>query len=241
MMRACLRLLTGLCLVVCCVVWGTALAGEDGRPDGVLLQVGVLADLKLGDYRGRVGLHEAVLPEDQGIGTVEGLAGELIVLDGEAWLAGRDLKPVPAGNASTPFLQAMRFAPERSMVVAAANFGALVAEVESKLPDKRAVYAIRATGVFDALTLRSVDGREKPWKPLAHAVAAQTVGKREAVAATLVGFWFPEHLGEVGSAGLHVHGIDAAKSFAGHVLDASGSDLTLSIGRVGSMGLVFGD
>ncbi len=66
------------------------------RPDHELFQTSTVQALLAGAFDGDVTLEEVLEHGDLGLGTLNGLDGELIVLDGEAWKAELDCTLVRA-------------------------------------------------------------------------------------------------------------------------------------------------
>ena len=66
--------------------------GLDHDPvrEHLAVQAGTLQALMDGEYRGDATLAEVLRMGDLGIGTVQQLGGELVVVDGEPWLAEAD-------------------------------------------------------------------------------------------------------------------------------------------------------
>ena len=68
-----------------------------------LFQTSTIEALLGGAFEGDVSLSEILQHGDLGLGTLNGLDGELIVIDGQAWKANRDCKLIRApGSSRTP-------------------------------------------------------------------------------------------------------------------------------------------
>lgn len=91
---------------------------------------------------------------------------------------------------------------------------------------------MRLSGVFSALSTRSVPRQEQPYPPLSEVVANQTVSPFTDERATLVGFRSGGDAKGIGAPGLHLHGLTTDRSGGGHVLSCTvGADLRLQAMR----------
>jgi acetolactate decarboxylase len=82
------------------------------RQEHELFQTSTVRALLDGAYDGDVTLAEVLGRGDLGLGTLNGLDGELIVLDGQAWKAEIDCTLVrPALSTKTPYAVVVPFAP----------------------------------------------------------------------------------------------------------------------------------
>ena len=186
----------------------------------VAAQVGTIAELLDAQYDGTLAVGELLERGDFGVGTVDGLAGELIVLDGEAFLADVDgrVAPVPA-EVTTPFAVVCPWQSERTVEVSGERNEVLQAVRE--LGKEQPVLAIRIEGRFNLVSLRSVQRQVKPYQPLVVAVGEQHEFEEVEVDGTIVGFSFPLALGGVEVSGEHLHFLSRSQERGGHVLDFS--------------------
>ena len=91
---------------------------------------------------------------------------------------------------------------------------------------------MRLSGVFSALSTRSVPRQEQPYPPLSEVVANQTVSPFTDERATLVGFRSGSDAKGIGAPGLHLHGLTTDRNGGGHVLSCTvGADLRLQAMR----------
>src|SRR5260221_3870295 len=88
---------------------------HDAAATHLVVQAGTVAALMDGHYDGDLTLGEVLARGDHGIGTVQGLDGELVIIDGEAWVAHGDRRVTRvADTTKTPFAVACRFAVART-------------------------------------------------------------------------------------------------------------------------------
>ncbi len=188
---------------------------------GEVYQVSTLAALLAGGYDGVASLRQVLAHGDFGLGTLAGVDGELVVLDGAAWQARADGRVVRVGGAArTPFVEVTRFHPDRHVAIPA---GLSLAELEDLLDRQDAapgrIEAARVDGVFAHITVRSVPKQSPPYRPLAEVVKAQQVTfAHDAIAGTVVAFRFPATTGGVDVPGWHLHFLSRDHRVGGHVL-----------------------
>ncbi len=210
---------------------GTAVAADE---DTWVSQVGTYDYLISPDYDGLAPVGAVVRGQTLGLGTFDHLDGEFVLVGGVAYRVGVDGIPQPAAlTSSTPFLQAIRFAPQASGPIAPGTTCAqMSALVDALAKTQSGVVAVRVRGTFSSLVTRSVAAQPEPYPALATAVAGQTVftlGERRAV---LVGFRTGADLAGTGAPGLHLHGLTADRAAGGHVLSCvAGPDVQLSVQR----------
>lgn len=204
-------------------------------------QSGTYTALAGGDYTGRAPITQASEGRTLGLGTFGDLDGELVLVGGTVFQVGTDGRPVPAApTRTTPFLEAIRFAPDASVPVAPGTRCAdLGKAVDAAAGGDTGMVAVRVRGTFTDLVTRSVPAQQPPYRPLAEVIAEQVVfplGERRAV---LVGFRTGPDLAGSGAPGLHLHGLTVDRSAGGHVLSCvAGGDVQLSIQRTSGVRLL---
>lgn len=207
--------------------------------DHAVVQSSTIAALLDRKYDGDVTIGEVLAAGDLGVGTLNGLDGELIIVDGEAWQAPAE-GPVRRvrDDELTPFVVATRFITDEIVEIEAPlEHAELIALMEAHAPPTSGCDAVRIDGSFPALHLRSVHRQTKPYPPFEEIAADQTEWHYENLRGTLVGFRFPHAADSVEMAGHHLHFISDDRSKAGHVLECCAGPATLRIETVGQMRL----
>jgi acetolactate decarboxylase len=188
----------------------------------IVFQTSTIGALLEGAYDGDVTIAEVLEHGDHGLGTLNGLDGELVVVDGVAYRAHVDgtLEALPPTEL-TPFAVVIPFAADITVEVdGPRTLAQLLAEADRHLPGGASlVHAVRVDGVFDSVRARSVPRQTPPYRPLTEVVAEQHVFELTDLQATLVGFRFPIDAGVINLAGHHLHVADAARARGGHVFD----------------------
>jgi len=175
----------------------------------------------IGRYDGVMPISELLRCGDFGLGTLDHLDGELIVLDGRAYQVGGDGVIVEAGpDRSTPFALVTPFEPDGQFSCPrVGNLSDLGARLDDALGQQNNFLAVRVDGRFAAITLRSVHRQEPPYRPLGEVVEGQSVWTHEEVSGTLVGIRSPAWVGGLNVPGYHWHFLSADRTVGGHVLD----------------------
>lgn len=203
---------------------------RDAPADHVASQVGLLRALMDGHFDGDATVGELLVHGDHGLGTIEHLGGELVVIDGEAFVADGDGVVTPVTpDTPTPFAVVCRFSPvARTEVTGPLGRVELEALVEGLATGSPGVLAYRADGEFADLRLRSVPAQEPPYPPLSEVTRHQTEWTVAATRGTVFGFRFPDAVAGVDVPGHHAHFLADDRTQAGHVLG-----LTMLSGSVG--------
>lgn len=215
------RLLAGLAALVL----GSA-APEGPAPAHRITQVSVIDALMVGRYDGVMPIAELLKLGDLGVGTLDHLDGELIILDGRAYQIRSDgrVLDVP-GDRSTPFATVTPFAPDGAFACPpVASLVELEARLAEALPQKNNFAVVRIDGRFAALTLRSVGRQEPPYRPLDEVAKTQSVWTRNDQVGTLVGIRSPAWTGGINVPGYHWHFLSDDRRVGGHVLDCRITD-----------------
>lgn len=188
----------------------------------VLFQVSTFSSLIEGVYDGDYDYKNLMQEGDFGLGTFEGLDGEMVALDGNFYqfpASGKLIHVKPEQR--TPFAEVIYFKPSiYESLESIPNFSDLY-KLMNKLPNKNIPYAVRIDGEFDALTLRSFYKQKKPYPLLSEAAKGQAIFNLKYVKGSMVGFWFPNYWGGIAVPGFHLHFVTADRSIGGHVLKLS--------------------
>ena len=167
---------------------------------------------------------------DFGIGTFEQLDGEGILLDGICWQARADGSVCRApADEGIPFWVATHFeAQQRFSLSGVGSIEALGTQLDPKRPGANLFVAIRITGLFDEVLMRSVSKVPKG-VGLLEASQDQTMVRRNNIRGTLAGFWSPEHTTSLNIPGYHFHFLADDHSSGGHVLDVQAAELQVEL------------
>lgn len=214
-----------LFVVGCLVLLSTSVCFAS---DEALTQVSTIDALMAGTYDGVSTLGEMRKNGDFGIGTLDTLDGELILLDGVFYQVTADGAAVkPDISSKTPFAAVTFFTADRALKLKeGSNFLEFTESTERWFPSHNIFYAVKLKGSFRSVKTRSVPSQKKPYRPLAEIVKTQPVFELTNVAGTMVGFWCPPFVKGINVPGYHLHFITSDGKAGGHVLDFSTADVT---------------
>lgn len=201
------------------------------REPHVLFQASTIGALLDGAFDGDLSFAELAEQGDFGLGTLNGLDGEMIAVDGTFYRADVDgaIHPVPAA-AKTPFAIVTRFEPTvEAMVDDGLSHAELLERIDQLIPAGAASCAVRLDGRFELVRARSVPGQRPPYRPLTEVVAEQHVFDLEDVAGTMLGFRFPAWVEGIEVGGYHLHFISDDRRRGGHVLDSRAERVRVQI------------
>src|SRR5207245_9053499 len=184
-----------------------------------LYQVSTTAALVEGIYQGAV--QVAVLREhgDLGLGTFEGLDGEMVVVEGHFVQVRSDgtVREVQ-GNVVSPFAAVTAFSPDQSINLDnCPDLSFLTSQFDAMRQSDNFFFALRVDGTFDYIHARAM----RPTKegvPLVQAAAVQPEFEFNDISGTLVGFWTPEYAKSLNVPGYHLHFISRDRTRGGHLL-----------------------
>ncbi|AIE87602.1 acetolactate decarboxylase [Fimbriimonas ginsengisoli] len=185
-----------------------------------LYQVSAFDALRLGHYDGSFEVRNLTRHGDFGLGTFNGLAGEMIVLGGKVYqVSGFGDAKIPDKEVKTPFAFVTAFKPTTTIrVTKPLTPAGLQALVDKNMPD--GIVAIRITGEFQGLQARSFAAQPKPYLPFAKIMDRQSLFPYGQIRGDFVGFRMPKSVSEhyLNVPGYHFHFVSANRKQGGHVL-----------------------
>ncbi len=197
------------------------MAAELDAVAGAIYQTSTLDAILDGAYDGDVTIAELAERGDLGLGTLDGLDGEMIALDGEFHQARADGSVRRVGpDELTPFAVVTRFRPDTHATIdSPCDYAQLLATLDTLVPDTALCYAVRIDGRFESVRARSVPRQHHPYPPFEEVVAQQVEFELAALEGSIVGFRFPDYAQGLNVPGYHLHVISQDRRTGGHVLD----------------------
>ncbi len=174
------------------------------------------------------GLYEGVITYgdlkdygDFGLGTFEGLDGEMVALDGNFYQIKSDGVAYPVDDDMTsPFACVIFFDADREIPVwKGLNYTQFQDYLEGSTQVKNIFHAVKIEGTFGYVKTRSVPGQEKPYPPLVKVTANQPTFEFHDIECTIVGFYCPDYVEGLNVPGYHLHFITEDRTAGGHVLE----------------------
>ena len=201
-----------------------------GDEDQTVFQTSTVNALMEGASTGDMTMGELKTHGDFGLGTFDGLDGEMIELDGKVFQVRADGHAHPVeDSARTPFATVSFFkADESARLDRPCDQPAMLAAVAAMLPSQNIFHALRIEGRFDYVKTRAVAKQDKS-VGLEQAAREEPIFEFNDVEGTIVGFFTPDYLRGVNVPGYHLHFITADRTAGGHMLDCRTKDVTIKI------------
>lgn len=208
----------------------SALADTLEIDHSTLFQVSTSTALVEGVYGGVVTVGELKRHGSFGLGTFDGLDGEMLALDGDFYqVLGSGAVREASDEARAPFAVVTEFRAEREFVLdRVGSFDDLTAQLDSRRETGNLFFAVRIDGRFSHIRTRALC-KTASGVSLVEATAHQPEFALTDVGGTAVGFWTPLYARTINVAGWHLHFVTDDRSGGGHVLDCQGVDLRVQM------------
>lgn len=197
----------------------------------LVYQESTLGKLDDGEFEGTLSMGDLKKQGNFGIGTFDGLDGEMVAVDGEFYQVDYQGEAnAPDNKVKTPFAMVTFFEADKSVTLTGEfNYRLLKTAIDEILPAKDIIYAIKITGHYESVKTRSVPRQEKPYPSLKEVVKHQKIFDFTDIEGTAVGFWVPNYMKNINVPGYHFHFITEDKMSGGHLLDFKIKDPTVQI------------
>ncbi len=191
-----------------------------------LFQVSTSTALVEGVYGGVVTIGELKQHGGFGLGTFDGLDGEMLALDRHFYQVLGDGSVRDAGDdARVPFAVVTEFRAEREFTIDRVDsFDDLSAQLDRRRDTGNLFFAVRIDGHFAQIRTRALC-KTASGVSLVDATAHQPEFALTDVSGTAVGFWTPLYARTINVAGWHFHFVTDDRTSGGHVLDCRGESL----------------
>ena len=186
--------------------------------------------LVAGLFDGAFTANEVQQSGDFGIGCGDALDGELVLLDGVLRVCRGDGTVATVASADLlPFGEVALFEPTVTRQLDDLTEMQFEHLIESLVPSDNLFYAIRVDAAFDTMTVREAVRQQRPYRGLAEAVTDQHENAVATTTGTMIGFKGPDVFQGLSVADFHLHYLDDARLFGGHVMDFALRTGTVSI------------
>ena len=195
-----------------------------------LFQTSISSALVQGAFHGGLPVTQLKQHGDFGLGTFNGLNGEMIMLDGECFQATEKGSTREAeDNWLVPFGVVTHLEPlEKRKLPDIVSISALIESLDRLRTSDNYTLAIRIDGLFNHLRLRTAS-TAKPGEDLVTATQHQSEFSLANIVGTLVGFWTPAYASTFNVPGYHFHFLSGDRKAAGHLLDVKATDLSIQL------------
>ncbi len=195
--------------------------------DNKMFQVSTLQALAAGYTHGVITVQELEGLGDVGLGTFEGVDGEMILLDGVCYRARQDgTVEKPAPDTGVPFASIASVKGGAAFELEDVHdIEVLKNELTCKLDEAFALnsmYVATVTGTFDSVSARSESAYRADHITLKDMLAiTQREFVFEKLDGTLVCVYHPDYMDGINAPGWHVHFLSADRTQGGHVFGIS--------------------
>lgn len=220
-------------LIIICIVSTTLIVSifplfKANTPE-TLYQVSTLQALIRGGYDGGITIKDLLKHGANGLGTFDGLDGEMIIIDGKVYKGKIDGKIYRVkDNECTPFANiAFIKINQEKQISFNGGYENLKTQLNKFYPMGNMPTVFYINGDFKNLTYRSVPMQKKPYPPLTEVVKKQSVFNKSNIKGTIVGFRFPSYMKDINANGYHLHFISQDKNFGGHLLSVEAGSINV--------------
>lgn len=173
-----------------------------------------------GDYAPHWTVEQIRLMGDHGLGTFEGLDGEMIIHSGRVYRAALDGSiSEMAPTSGVPYAAVTWLNGDRYYDIEDMSKTLFLRGIELRRGTDQYPIAIEGNLLFDWIVTRSVPAQPQPYPDLPTALAGQQVQTNSLIEGTLIGFYMPEYMDQFHPPGFHFHFLSADHQRGGHVLD----------------------
>lgn len=214
-----------------------AVASSVAMPSVSLYQLGNASALFSGLVEGNENIKSLMIKGDFGLGTFNDIDGELVAVDGKFFKIGQKGVTTPVEIIwKSPFVELVKFKNNDTMcITSAVNYDLLKQQLASQIDNKNIPYAIKISGTFDFLKLRS----RSPRKSTDNNNIVEESYTANDVKGTLVGYWFPDYLLSLTVPAFHFHFIADDHKLSGHVLELKTTDVKVAMNKISQIEMAF--
>ena len=192
-----------------------------------MYQVSTLQALAMGHTRPVIDVAELKKHGTTGLGTFDGVDGEMIMLDGKCYRAIENGSVSEAGDdMGVPFASVSNFVGERSFTFTDIHdIGTLKAQLNNKIEEEfglNSMHMVRIDGEFEVIDARS----ESPTYSI-HVSLKDMLSKTQKsfvfdnVKGVLICVYYPDYMDGINAPGWHLHFVSEDRQKGGHVFEMS--------------------
>jgi acetolactate decarboxylase len=205
-------------------------------PTDFLFQYSIIDALLGGVYDGHFTVGQLKERGDFGIGTFNGLDGEMVVKDGKVFKVRHDGEVKEMSDSVKTPLSFVKFFQTDTTVTYRGKPMTYEGLKEYLAPylNQNKMYAVRIRGKYERIDARSVSPVSKPYPDLASHIAAggQTSFTFSDTEGSLIGFIAPQFTARANIPGYHLHYLDDRHLQGGHVFDFLAENMVIEIDQI---------
>lgn len=209
-----------------------------GETELCMYQVSTLQALAMGYNKAVITVEELLRHGDTGLGTFEGVDGEMIVADGVCYRATVDGSVVEAPpELGVPFSSVSHLNGVRSFPLEAlGSIGELKRELTLRIEEDfglNSMHMVRIDGTFERVCARSETGQLTQHVTLKEMLDGnQRDFFFDEVEGTLVCVYYPDYMDGINAPGWHLHFLSADRRRGGHVFDCKLRSATARMDKI---------
>lgn len=206
------------------------LMGCSSNEGDMIFHYSILKALDNGVLEGNMKVSELKQHGDFGLGTFNKLNGEMIVLDHIVYRLSPEGQIIQADDkALIPYSIITFYHQDDTLSLSGKiDYPALKAYIDRRVPSRNLFYAFRISGNFEYIKCGGANKQEKPYdKSLVQMLADRPVYEGRNIKGTLVGFWCPEYIGDINTAGFHLHFLSDDHTIGGHLMEFTSQSLEI--------------
>ncbi|RAK80138.1 acetolactate decarboxylase [Aspergillus fijiensis CBS 313.89] len=194
-----------------------------------IYQYGVFSALMQGFSSDGATVSNVLSRCNHGLGTVCGLNGEIVIIDGEAYHFTPDNqlhRLAPTDH--LPMIVATDFQPTLTKPLDTLRMDTLQEALHPFFPaNQNNFIAVRVDATFKKIVYRIGGPQIRPREPLLELSKRQVIKTYDNVAGTLFGFYSPPYTNGICVAGFHLHFLSSDRQAGGHVLEFEAENVEL--------------
>lgn len=199
-------------------------------------QVSTLNSLMLGNLSGVISINELLKNGDYGIGTCEGLDGEMIVIDGTAY-NGHASGAVQKyhNDDKVAFASVCRFSEHtKSFIIKDINnlkelTKKMTQLIKEEYKNKNVFYIVKIKVHTNYVKFRSCYKQNEPYRTLMEIMPSQVKFEYNNISGDIIGVFCPDYVDKLNMPGWHFHFISDDKTKGGHLFDLSFAEAQIDI------------
>ena len=206
--------------------------------NNTVYQICTAYDLIKGNFEENFLVQDNLKYGNFGLGTFNGLNGEMIIYEGEIYRANYYGELEKVYIEKSPFTVITDFCSENEFQINNLNQDEVFDIIKSNFNTNKLIYAIKINGVFSFVNLRSNSKQEKPYPDFSKILKNSNYFTKENINGTLIGFYFPESFEKINPPGFHFHFIDEYNKIGGHVTDFNTTVATIHLNQKTNYNLI---
>lgn len=181
--------------------------------------------------KGNTTIQDVLEHGNFGIGTLNSLDGELIIIDNKSYsIRGDGIANEVSLIEKTPLTIITKFSKNIEIYKENLNYNEFQKVINDNLPSQNLLYAIKVQGIFTNTKLRGIDKQKEPYRLFTEIIKEGITYNYDMFEGHLVGFKVPDYLNNISVPGFHFHCIDYNFQNGGHLFYSDFKKIKIEIG-----------